>query len=209
MDFDIVSMRQRAKSLIKDKSTNGTVAGIIYMLLFMVYFIMLFALTMYAKPENFLLGWLVLELVICNFRNCTTLYGLKVSRDETASIGDMFLAFKERPITYIINGIAKEVLYILGLCFFIVGLVFPIYWFRFSTYIIKDEGCSFSTALSKSMKLIKGHYFELVKIDLSNIAWILLPFFTMGIAEYYSRPFLSVVYAEYYDHLKAQSEMLE
>lgn len=207
MDFDIVSMKQRAKELIKDKNTKANMFGTIQMILFIAYFIVLCILIMNPKEEVFLLGWVILEIVISNFRNCSTLYGLKVSRDEKASMGDMFLAFKEKPVTYILNGIMKEILYLMGLLFFFVGIIFPIYWFRFSAYIIKDEECNFFAALSKSMKLLKGHYAELMKLDISNIVWIVLPFFTMGITEYSYRPLLSIVYAEYYDHLKAQSEM--
>jgi len=57
-------------------------------------------------------------------------------------------------------------------------------------------------ALGKSKKLMKGHYAELIKLDVSNMGWFLLMIFTAGI------PYTSIVYAEFYDYLKAQEEFL-
>ena len=63
-------------------------------------------------------------------------------------------------------------------------------------------------ALGKSKKLMKGHYAELIKLDVSNMGWFLLMIFTAGIAGFYVIPYASIVYAEFYDYLKAQEEFL-
>ena len=62
-------------------------------------------------------------------------------------------------------------------------------------------------AFGKSMKLLKGHYMELIKLDISNLGWFALAFFTSGIACFYVKPYTTLVYAEFYDYLKGQAEL--
>ncbi len=78
-----------------------------------------------------------------------------------------------------------------------------------SSYIIKDEDVNVFQALGKSHKLMKGHYIELIKLDISNMGWFLLMIFTVGIIGFYVIPYTSIIYAEFYDYLKAQEEFLD
>ena len=53
---------------------------------------------------------------------------------------------------------------------------------------------------------MKGHYIELIKIDLSMLGWLLLYIITAGIAGIYVLPYASMLYAEFYDYIKGQYE---
>ncbi len=85
-------------------------------------------------------------------------------------------------------------------------IIFPIYWFRFAPYVLRDENIGIFGALAKSKKMLKGHYAELIKLDISNLGWYVLMYFTFGIASFYVKPYTAIVYAEFYDYLKAQAE---
>jgi len=208
MNFDIHSMKQRAKMLLQTTKPNPQILGLLFTSLIVLYIIGFF-FVMETEKYIFLL---VFELVYMNFRNCSKWYALKVSREEDTHISDIFCAFKEKPVQNILMSLIKDIVYIIAACtlFFIFGLgmLIPFYWFRFSAYVIKDENINAFKSLGRSMKLLKGHYMELIKLDISNIGWCILMIFTFGIAGIYVKPYLSIVYAEFYDYLKAQQELI-
>ena len=82
------------------------------------------------------------------------------------------------------------------------------YFFSINGNTIISQVIVIKVALGKSKKLMKGHYAELIKLDVSNMGWFLLMIFTAGIAGFYVIPYTSIVYAEFYDYLKAQEEFL-
>ena len=211
MDFDIVSMKQRAKDLMRTTKPSVRAVGLILGALAFVYVIFDIAI----MPNNasdvgkYLLIMLIAELLYLNIRSSCNFYCLKVAREEKTNISDAFSAFKEKPIQVFFLGIIKDICYLIGMILFGVGYFVPLYWFRFSTYVLKDEGCSPFKALGKSKKLLKGHYFELIKLDLSNIGWYVLMFCTFGLAGFYVKPYTTLVYAEFYDYVKAQNSLFE
>lgn len=211
MEFDIVSMKQRAKDLMRISKSSVWIAGVIFGIFAFAYVIFDLAIlgTSGDDTGKILLVMLIAELVYLNIRSSCIFYCLKVTREETTKISDIFAAFKEYPIQTFFLGVIKDVCYIIGLCFLYVGYVLPLYWFRFSVYVIRDEGCNPFKAMGKSMKLLKGHYRELIKLDISNIGWFALMFFTFGFAGFYVKPYTTLVYAEFYDYLKAQNTMFE
>lgn len=71
-----------------------------------------------------------------------------------------------------------------------------------------DEEASFWTAMKKSKELLKGHYLELIKLDISNLLWLVLPMFSAFIGAYYAMSYTSIIYAEFYEYLKGQKELL-
>ena len=205
-EFDISSMKQRAKELLKFTKPNILISAIIYVLITAIYFVAMFMLIGY-EVKLWYVYIIIMELLHIMIRSGYKLYCLKIVREEQTKISDIFLAFNENPLNMLLSGIIRDICYIIGYGFCLIGTVFPFYWFRFSVYIMKDEKINLFEAFGKSMKLLKGHYMELVKIYISNIGWYVINLLTCGIAGIYVKPFLSILYAEYYEHLKAQDEL--
>lgn len=206
MNFDIKSMKQRAKGFLHTTKPNVLIMGVIFLLFTAIYFVTSFLLMGY-EVKLWYVYVLIMELFHIIIRSSYKLYCLKVVREEQTRIGDIFLAFKENFLNMLLSGIIRDICYIIRFSLCLIGFAFPFYWFRFSVYIMKDDNISIFKAFGKSRKLLKGHYMELVKIDISNLGWYVLFLFTMGIAGIYIKPFTSLVYAEYYEHLKAQNEL--
>ena len=204
MSFDIKSMKQRANALMASTKPNPKLIGILFACLLFAYFMVFF----YALEIEKYIIILIPELVYFNFRNCCNWYAMKVSREETTSYGDGFSAFKQKPAKIILMSLIREILYLVGALVAIVGIVFPVYWFRFAGHIIKDEEIGIFGALVKSKKMLKGHYVELIKLDVSNLGWFALLYSTFGLAGFYVKPYLSIVYAEFYDYIKAQMKTI-
>jgi hypothetical protein len=211
MEFDIVSMKQRAKSLMQSTKPSVWLIGLIFGILAFGYavFDCVVIETSGEDVSKQLLIMLIAELIYLNIRSSCNFYCLKVTREEKTSISDVFAAFKEHPIQTFFLGLIKDICYIIGFICLYVGYLVVLYWFRFSVYVIKDEGCNPFKAMGKSMKLLKGHYRELIKLDISNIGWFALMFFTLGLAAFYVKPYTTLVYAEFYDYLKAQNTLFE
>lgn len=209
MEFDIHSMKQRAKGLMGTIKPSPWIAGVIFCIMALVYEIVYCVLAYITGNDGmrFLLYWAIAELVYLNLRSSCSLYGLIVAREQESSISDCLAAFKEKPVSYFILGVIKDFCYCIGIMFCFVGFFVPFYLFRFSVYVIKDENVGTFQALGKSAKLLKGHYVELIKLDISNLGWFLVVIFTYGIANFFVKPYLALVYAEFYDYLKAQQEL--
>ena len=204
MEFDIISMKQMAKRLMSHTKPSPFGAGCIYAFFDVLYFVLM---VLFAENEYYWAILLAAELLFLNIRSSCRWYGLKVAREENVTVSDSFLAFKEKVFRVWGLGLVKEVCYLIGAACLVFGLFLPLYWFRMSVYILRDEEINPLSALGKSMKLLKGHYKELIKLDVSNLGWFALWIFTGGIAGFYVKPYLSIIYAEFYDYLKAQKEM--
>ena len=74
-------------------------------------------------------------------------------------------------------------------------------------FVVKDGENNPFMALRESKRLLKGHYMELIKLDLSNLGWHSLNIITLGVASVYVRPYMAIVYAEFYGYLKAQENL--
>lgn len=204
MNFDIISMKQRAKALMKETKPKPALLGAIFAALLVLYWISLIVIIVKEKYVFMLLA----ELLYLNFRNCLNWYGLKVTRNEKTSVADAFSAFINRPISTILFGVLRDIMYAIGFILVYIGSFVPMYCFRFTAYILKDENINIFSAMKKSMTLMKGHYVELFKLDISNLGWYILMIVTFGIAGIYVKPYTAIIYAEFYDYLKAQHEML-
>ena len=204
MNFDMISMKQRAKALMNNTKPNPKAIGTIFGILSIIYMTLFF---LFFSKEMYI-SMLVTELIYLNFRICCNWYSIKVTREESTSFSDCISVFKSKSaVKVVLLGIVRELLWVIGACVFVVGVIFPIYWFRFAPYILKDENVSIFKSLSESKKLLKGHYGELIKIDISNIVWYAIMLFTWNIAGFYVKPYTSIVYAEFYDYLRACKEL--
>lgn len=203
MNFDIISMRQRAKALLKSTKPNPKAVGAFFAILLFAYIVALF---IGIDKESWAIIILA-EIFYMNFRNSNKIYGLKISRERNSGFVDVFSAFKENTAQMIVMSVVKDIIYIIGVFFFIIGAIIPFYCFRFSTQVIQDENVSCFKAMKRSSQLLKGHYGELIKLDIAIIGWYIITYLTFGIVGFYAKPYSAIMYAEFYDYLKACEEM--
>lgn len=219
MNFDVISMKQRAKDLMKSTKPTPILLGLIILIFNCIMFgglIYIISCLENAVNDsadvmsNYLLVLVVFYLnIILNtfFMTSLSWFCMKVTREESMVFSDIFIAFKEKQGKAFIIAIVKSLCLCIGYMCCVVGILFPVYWFRFAENIVKDDNTMNPIkAMSKSMKLMKGHYLELIKIDISFIGWWILHIFTLGIAGIYVLPYTSIVYAEFYDYIKSQYE---
>ncbi len=209
MDFDLLSMKLRAKDLMKSTVPSPRIVGLVqggitFGFVMGVYFISFRNMDTYRG----FLYLAILELLYLNFRASSPWYCLKVSREEKTAVSDAFAAFKKKALKVFMVGLLKDICILIGMCLLLVGFIVPFYWFRFATYVVNDyDEISVFGAFGKSRELLKGHYMELLKIDMSNLGWFALAYFTSGLACFYVKPYTTLLYAEYYDYLKGQAEL--
>lgn len=91
--------------------------------------------------------------------------------------------------------------YILLVCVSILSY-YIYYSIRMTNYIIYDENLGPIKAIFKSCKMMKGHKWELFKLDLSFFWWYLLMAVTFFIAGIYVIPYKDTVNAGFYDAIK-------
>ena len=211
MDFDLLSMKLRVKDFMKNTKPSPWVVSFIQGALAFAYVMgIYFIINWNTDISRGIPYFILLELLYLNFRASAHWYCLKVSREEKTVVSDAFAAFKKRAFKVFVVGLLKDMALFIGFCLCFVGFVFPFYWFRFATYVVNDyEDIGIFGALGKSKQLLKGHAMELFKIDLSNLGWFALGFFTSGLASFCVKPYTTILYAEYYDYLKGQSELFD
>lgn len=134
------------------------------------------------------------------------LFCLKVSnRDSSMSYSDLFLGF-------------RYFLKILGLS--IVMLIFELLWsllllipgiiagFRYSQAIFilaENPEKGILQCIRESKEMMAGHKFEYFVLNLSFTLWVLLMFFTFGLASIYVNPYLTTTLANYYNAIKPKA----
>ena len=79
--------------------------------------------------------------------------------------------------------------------------------YAMTPFIVADEpelGCN--EAIEKSMRLMEGHRWQLFKMWLGMIGWLLLGAITLGLAYLWIIPYYQAVFAKFYLELKEQVE---
>lgn len=208
MNFDVLSMKQRAKGLLSTVKPNPLIGGAVLVIYGIIMFLIMIVVgntNSMAAMFGYLLVYLVLFIL---FMTSIKWFSMKASREEVTVTSDFFMCFKEKQGKLLVVAIVKSICIYFGMAFCFVGAFLPFYWFRFVENIVKDDDtCNPFKAMGKSMKLMKGHYLELIKIDLSLLGWWVLYIVTFGIAGIYIIPYTSMLYAEFYDYIKGQYEV--
>lgn len=95
MDFDLISMKQRAKSLMSGTKPSPILAGVILGAIAFAYVVVFYVIMMVTDDDSamWVLYLMIAELVYLNFRTSMHWYCLRVTREETTKISDAFLAF--------------------------------------------------------------------------------------------------------------------
>lgn len=209
MGFDIQSMKQRAKALMRGTRPRPVGIGIIFAAAFFIYFMVIIYVLAHISSEATCLVLIILfDLIYVIFRNSCKWYSLKVTREEKTGVTDAVAVFGKNQLSILLLGFVKEVLLISGFMLCYVGWLIFFFLFRMSEYVVWDENVNPFKAMGKSVRLLKGHYGELLRLDISFLLWTVLNFVTIGAAGVYVKPYKGIVYAEFYEYLKAQQEMM-
>ena len=207
MNFDVISMKQRAKGLMQSVKPNPLLAGLVIVIFGIAMLIAAGIVGNSSSVAAFLIYYLVVLVLYIFFMTSLKWFCMKATREEETVVSDIFLGFKEKQGKVLLVAIIKGICMYVLLALFFVGSLIPFYLFRFAENIVRDDNTiNPFKALGKSVKLMKGHYIELIKIDLSFIGWWVLYVVTLGIAGVYVLPYTSMVYAEFYDYIKGQYE---
>jgi uncharacterized membrane protein len=79
--------------------------------------------------------------------------------------------------------------------------------YSLSPYILKDHPeLSPNQALNLSIKMMKGHKFDLFCLILSFFGWAFLAVFTLGVGYLWFAPYMSTAMAAFYEDVKAEYE---
>lgn len=206
MYFDVTSMIQRARELLKSNITSFLISGIIISFFDLAMFIIWVYIEEFYQMVLF--GLLVLILHTF-FMTSLIWYATKLSHEQLTSKTDLFAAFSEKQMKVILIGLIKGLSVFFGIFLLYIGALIPLYCFRFAENLLMDEEqITVFGALKKSTVLLKGHFWDLVKLDIRMIGWWSLYYFTSGLAGIYVLPFATLVYTEFYDFLKAQNETI-
>lgn len=206
MDFDLLSMKQRAKMIMKGAVPNIFVISLIFIgLTSGIHICEGFALRQNVTLFFivYIFGTVLTELCVIGY-----VFGiLKISREKEGKLTDLFCAFSENPMRNILVVFVKIVVLWIGYALCVIPGIILFYRLRFVYYELLEENKSVRKAFADSMSLMKGHCMELFKIDLFFIGWHILNIVTLGIAGIYVKPLITITYAEYYDYLKGQKEI--
>lgn len=130
---------------------------------------------------------------------------LSVARGGTVDYGMLFDGFKDYKrifITMLLVGIYTT---LWSFLLIIPGIV-KSYSYSMTYYILADEPeMKYDAAIEKSMRLMKGHKFDLFMLDLSFIGWAILCLITLGIGFIFLAPYMETAHAKFYEDLIAES----
>lgn len=208
MEFDIRSMKQRALNIMTTSQRSVWVVGAIWELLACLYMFLIILVCNIAQIQGILLTLIMIEIIYGFFRNSFKWYCMKAAREEKCEWTSILSNISTKPIGQVLLGIIKIICYTVGYACCWIGFFVPFYGFRFSIYIMKDEKVNPFQAISMSIRLLKGHLVELIKLDVSNLGWAALMICTLGVAGFFVKPYMSLIYTEFYDYLKGQYELL-
>ncbi|HAG04496.1 MAG TPA: hypothetical protein DCG28_03555 [Lachnospiraceae bacterium] len=202
MIFDTISMKQRAKEILKYTNPSYQAVCALPTVLFIVYWCIFIFFKPKAAPMLILIGFTLINSL---FRSSIDIYGLKLSRGEETSISDIFAIFKEDQLTYILVSIMRAALEMVGYYGFGIGAYFMFSIFRFAVYAVKDGEKNPLAALAKSFQLAKGKSDTLLKCDITNIVDYIIFSCFGGISAFRFMPKMSLFYAELYEFLKEEN----
>jgi len=133
-----------------------------------------------------------------------TYYYIKLNRDETTKLKDIFQGFKNY-----YSSLVSSLLYILiilfvllcGLLLIVPGIIAG-YRYAMSYYILSDNPyIGAKEALDRSIKLMFWYKMKLFKLDMSFVGWLLLCILTLGIGLIWLAPYWKLTRVNFYENL--------
>lgn len=137
-------------------------------------------------------------------------YCLKVAnRDSSMSYGDLFSALR-----YLLKALGLTIMMMIFILLWSLLLVIPgiIAAYRYSQAVfimVENPDKGIMQCIRESKEMMVGHKMEYFILEISFFFWMLLGNFTCGLAYIYVYPYMTVTFANYYNHLKPVSVVYE
>lgn len=129
------------------------------------------------------------------------MFYLHVIRGEEAGVGDLFQGFSDFKRSFALMFLRSVYLFLWTLLLVIPGII-KSYSYAMSFYVLQDNPeMSASEAMNRSRELMKGHRMELFVLQFSFFGWFLLGTITLGLANFYSIPYMQAAIAVFYENL--------
>lgn len=133
---------------------------------------------------------------------------LNVARNNShPEVKDLFDGFKRRYHRSAMGTLLLQNIYtVLWTLLLIVPGIIKSIEYAMTPFIVADEpelGCN--EAIEKSMAMMRGHRWQLFKMYLGMIGWMILGVFTCYIAWLWIVPYYQMVFAKFYLELKGES----
>ena len=133
-----------------------------------------------------------------------TIFFLNISRDNNPEIDNLFIPFKTSWVNSILAYFMMGVLAAVGFILLIIPGIIAILMFSQVFFIMgEDKEIGAYDALVKSMNMMKGYKWKFFRIILRLMGLVILCIFTLGIGFIWLAPYINVVYAKFYDDIKA------
>ena len=126
-------------------------------------------------------------------------------RGSGASFGNLLDGFGMTWRVILVNLLSGLFIGLLSLLLIVPGVLF-FYGYRQALFLVLDRPeLSVMQCLKESRRMMKGHKWELFKLDLSFVGWTLLAAFIQPV-EIWTVPYMKTVYLLYYERLCGRTE---
>jgi uncharacterized membrane protein len=202
-----VQIRQETREAIRGKWLAGVVLTLVYGILFGL----ISSFSVVNVDDEVVFSLLTLLAAIVVGYPLTLGYAmvwLNVARNNThPELKDLFGAFNRRYHRSAMGTLLLQNIYtFLWTLLLIVPGIIKSMEYAMTPFIVADEpelGCN--EAIEKSMVMMRGHRWQLFKIYLGMIGWMVLGVFTFYIAWLWIVPYYQLVFAKFYLELKGES----
>ena len=133
-----------------------------------------------------------------------TIFSLNISRDNNPEIDNLFIPFKTSWVNSILAYLMMGILVVVGFILLIIPGIIALLMFSQVFFIMgEDKEISAYDALVKSMNMMIGYKWKFFKILLRLMGLAILCIFTLGIGFIWLAPYQNVIFAKFYDDIKA------
>ena len=123
--------------------------------------------------------------------------------DEKADLNGLFTGFTECFGDAVLLGFMKSLLIALWTLLLIIPGIVKSYSYALASYIQQDEdNKDWNYCIKKSMKMMKGHKWDLFVLDLSFIGWYIVGFLCLAIGTLWVTPYHQMTRTNFYIELK-------
>ncbi len=130
---------------------------------------------------------------------------LKTVRDdrENARLEILFDGFNDFGRAFVAYFLIGLFVFLWSLLLIIPGLVMSIAWSMTMFIIAEDKDINVMDAIRRSRDMMTGYKWKFFCLNLRFIGWIMLVVITLGIASFWSEPYMRMSYLQFYEDVKA------
>ena len=208
--------KNAALAALKGKWTPSVVATLVLVAIIIAVMIPIIIVEVSVNPDSDLMspgaylamyGFLFLIYYPLSMVGYYNAYKSLFRNGDDKVTSNMFsYAFKGYPKALGLSILYMLFVFLWALLLYIPGIIKGLAY-SMSPFILKDNPeLSANQAINLSMKMMKGHKFDLFCLMLSFIGWGFLAIFTFGIGYLWLAPYMSTTMVAFYEDVKAEYE---